>query len=69
MRSCELLVVGGGPAGLCAAINAAKAGAHVIVLERNPSIGGQLRIEKTARFYEGHRHSWHTRIRDCRYGR
>lgn len=50
MRSCELLVVGGGPAGLCAAINAAKAGAHVIVLERNPSIGGQL-VKQTHMFF------------------
>lgn len=37
----EILIVGGGPAGLTAAINAARAGKHVAVLERG-STGGQI---------------------------
>ena len=37
----EILIVGGGPAGLTAAIYAARAGKHVAVLERGSS-GGQI---------------------------
>ena len=37
----EILIVGGGPAGLTAAIYAARAGKHVAVLERE-STGGQI---------------------------
>jgi flavin-dependent dehydrogenase len=41
MRSleCNVLVVGAGPAGSCAAREAAAAGANVLVLERRPVIG------------------------------
>ena len=31
---CEVLVVGAGPAGVCAAVSAARAGADVILCER-----------------------------------
>ncbi|MGH7348702.1 MAG: FAD-dependent oxidoreductase, partial [Candidatus Rokuibacteriota bacterium] len=37
---CEVLVVGGGPAGLGAAIGAADAGADVILVERHAFLGG-----------------------------
>ncbi|HEX6660126.1 MAG TPA: mycofactocin system FadH/OYE family oxidoreductase 2, partial [Ilumatobacter sp.] len=40
----RVLVVGGGPAGLQAAISAAQAGARVIVWERDPEPGGQVRL-------------------------
>ena len=36
----DVLVVGGGPAGLCAAIAAARNGARVILTERYPHLGG-----------------------------
>ena len=36
----DVLVVGGGPAGVCAAIAAARAGARVILTERYPHLGG-----------------------------
>ncbi|MEA4932136.1 MAG: FAD-dependent oxidoreductase, partial [Lawsonibacter sp.] len=38
----DLIVVGAGPAGLSAAIAAAKAGAHVVVFDENEKPGGQL---------------------------
>jgi thioredoxin reductase len=38
----DVLIVGGGPAGLGAAINAAKAGASVLLLDENHLLGGQL---------------------------
>jgi glycine/D-amino acid oxidase-like deaminating enzyme len=36
----DVLVVGGGPAGVCAAIAAARSGARVILTERYPHLGG-----------------------------
>ena len=38
----DLAVIGGGPAGLMAALTAAKAGASVLLLERDRHLGGQL---------------------------
>jgi D-hydroxyproline dehydrogenase subunit alpha len=40
-RACDVLVVGGGPAGLSAAIAAAEAGASVALLDERAAIGGQ----------------------------
>ncbi|WP_225027026.1 sarcosine oxidase subunit alpha family protein [Xinfangfangia pollutisoli] len=39
---CDLLVIGGGPAGLMAALTAARAGADVILAEETPALGGRL---------------------------
>ncbi|MBM7613743.1 NAD(P)/FAD-dependent oxidoreductase [Alkaliphilus hydrothermalis] len=50
MRTVELLVVGGGPAGLCAAIQAAEMGSSVILVERSQHLGGQL-IKQTHMFF------------------
>jgi NADPH-dependent 2,4-dienoyl-CoA reductase/sulfur reductase-like enzyme len=38
----EVLVVGGGPAGLAAAVRAAEAGATVGLVDDNPNLGGQI---------------------------
>lgn len=38
----ELVVIGGGPSGLSAAIEAAKAGVEVLVIDSNAKAGGQL---------------------------
>ena len=40
---CDVLVIGGGPAGLAAAHAAAHVGARVIVCDENPAFGGSLR--------------------------
>ena len=40
---CDLLVIGAGPAGLAAAVNAASEGLSVIVLDRADTAGGQSR--------------------------
>jgi glycine/D-amino acid oxidase-like deaminating enzyme len=40
-RVCDLLVVGGGPAGLAGAIAAAEAGAAVVLLDERAALGGQ----------------------------
>jgi NADPH-dependent 2,4-dienoyl-CoA reductase/sulfur reductase-like enzyme len=38
----DMLVVGGGPAGLAAAITARQAGARVVLVDDNPGLGGQI---------------------------
>ena len=45
---CEVLVVGGGAAGLAAAITAAETGARVILCDEQAELGGALRYEKGA---------------------
>ena len=47
-RFCDVAVLGGGPAGLNAAIQAADSGAEVILIDENPLLGGSLNY---ARFY------------------
>lgn len=42
MIVCDCLVIGGGPAGMCSAIECAKNGCKTIIIERNPSLGGIL---------------------------
>ena len=42
---CDLLVVGSGPAGLAAALTAARAGARVIVVDEHARLGGSLLYE------------------------
>ncbi|WP_207712832.1 FAD-dependent oxidoreductase [Desulfofundulus sp. TPOSR] len=51
----EIAVIGGGPAGLCAALEAANAGARVVLLDRQDRLGGQL-IKQTHRFFGSRSH-------------
>ena len=39
---CDVLVVGGGPAGISAALTAGEAGARVILVDEQPALGGAL---------------------------
>ena len=50
MERKEIEVVGGGPAGLCAALQAARMGAQVTLLEGDDRLGGQL-IKQTHMFF------------------
>lgn len=50
MKHTDIVVVGGGPAGLSAAINAASCGAKVMVIDRNSQLGGQL-VKQTHMFF------------------
>jgi len=54
MRELELLIIGSGPAGLCAAISAASSGARVLILERSFTPGGQF-IKQTHMFFGSER--------------
>jgi sarcosine oxidase subunit alpha len=46
----DILVVGAGPAGLCATIEAANQGATVLLVDENLQIGGQL-VKQTHKFF------------------
>lgn len=50
MKMVDVLVVGGGPAGLSAAIEAAKEGYSVLLCERDDRLGGQL-SKQTHKFF------------------
>jgi thioredoxin reductase len=51
----ELAVIGGGPAGLCAAVEAARHGVEVVLLDENHVPGGQL-IKQIHRFFGSKEH-------------
>jgi sarcosine oxidase subunit alpha len=50
MTETELVIVGGGPAGLSAAITVAKLGGAALLVDDNPVLGGQL-IKQTHKFF------------------
>lgn len=50
MIKTDIAVIGGGPAGICAAIDAAASGARVLLIDRNSQLGGQL-IKQTHMFF------------------
>ncbi|MBM3774850.1 MAG: FAD-dependent oxidoreductase, partial [Acidobacteria bacterium] len=42
----EVAVIGGGPAGMSAALAAAEAGASVVLIDNQPALGGHLRYQR-----------------------
>ena len=46
----DILVVGAGPAGLCAGLEAASQGANVLLVDENQIVGGQL-VKQTHKFF------------------
>jgi sarcosine oxidase subunit alpha len=46
----DVLIVGAGPAGLCAAVESANQGATVLIVDENQCIGGQL-VKQTHKFF------------------
>jgi len=46
----DLLVIGGGPAGLCAAVEAAPFDLKILVVDDGPAFGGQL-VKQTHKFF------------------
>ncbi|MFT5483176.1 MAG: sarcosine oxidase subunit alpha [Halieaceae bacterium] len=45
-RFCDVAVIGAGPAGMQAALEAAKCGAEVILVDENPELGGSLNYSR-----------------------
>ncbi len=63
MTSVDIAIVGGGPAGLCAAIAASRLGAKVVLIDDNDRLGGQL-VKQTHKFFGSKRHYCGTRGMD-----
>lgn len=63
MNQTDVAVVGGGPAGLCAAATAARLGCRVVLIDDNPRPGGQL-IKQTHKFFGSRSHYCGTRGMD-----
>jgi thioredoxin reductase len=55
MKKAQVVIVGGGPAGLAAAVEAARAGAKTTVLDENGRPGGQL-FKQIHKFFGSHEH-------------
>lgn len=55
MKQADIVVIGGGPAGLSAAIEAARAGAGVLVIDENSRPGGQL-FKQIHKFFGSREH-------------
>ncbi len=55
MKKYEVVVIGGGPSGLAAAIEAAKAGCQVLVIDANEKAGGQL-FKQIHKFFGSNAH-------------
>jgi glycine/D-amino acid oxidase-like deaminating enzyme len=51
MRECDIIVVGGGIAGLVAAAFASKGGANVVLLEASPEFGGRARTRVVSGYH------------------
>ena len=65
MKRYDLIVIGAGPAGLSAAIEAAKAGMKVLVLDENAKPGGQL-FKQIHKFFGSKEHK--AKIRGFKIG-
>lgn len=65
MRTTDIAIIGGGPAGLSAAIEAARAGAEVIVVDEGRAPGGQL-FNQIHKFFGSKQHR--AGIRGARIG-
>ncbi|MDD6987276.1 FAD-dependent oxidoreductase [Butyricicoccus porcorum] len=65
MKRYDLIIVGAGPSGLSAAIEAAKRGADVVVFDENAKPGGQL-FKQIHKFFGSKEH--HAKIRGYRIG-
>lgn len=60
LKTTELAIVGAGPAGVCAALEAASYGVKVTLIDRDDEIGGQL-VKQTHKFFGWHEKSAGTR--------
>lgn len=66
MRKCQVAIIGGGPAGLTAAIECGKAGADTIMIDENARPGGQL-FKQIHKFFGSREH--YAGIRGVEIGR
>ena len=61
----EVVIIGGGPAGLTAAYELCKLGLQPIVLKKENEVGGLSRNESYKGFYfDPGRHRFHTKVKE-----
>lgn len=53
MKKYDVIIIGGGPAGMAAAINASSEGLETLVIERDMGLGGQARLSTKIENYPG----------------
>lgn len=61
----DVAVVGGGPAGIAAAVQAAEAGGRVVLLDASPSLGGQIWRHRRRSTLPGVARRWLARLDAC----
>jgi D-hydroxyproline dehydrogenase subunit alpha len=65
-RKFDVLVVGGGPAGMAAATRAAECGLRVAIIDDNPALGGQIWRQGLQSTTDSEHSAWMTRLRSAR---
>ena len=68
-RNCDVLVVGGGPAGIAASVRASEHGAKVILVDDNLQLGGQIwrsTLDRGATVSSGEAAAWLERLKTSR---
>ncbi len=58
----DVLVIGGGPAGIAAAVRAAKCGARTAIIDDNPALGGQIWRSSADHAPSHEAAAWHIRL-------
>ncbi len=64
-NECDILVVGGGPAGMGAAITAARKGAKVTLIEQNGKLGGMWTLGLVSPFFDNHHKGLNEEFREA----
>ena len=65
-HSCDILIVGGGPAGMAAATSAAESCSSVIVLDENAGLGGQIWRGEEHRAAHDEADKWFKKVKNSR---
>ena len=61
----DLVVVGGGPAGIAASVTAAEAGRHVVLIDEGHAVGGQIWRHRSAGALPARARDWMSRLAKC----
>jgi D-hydroxyproline dehydrogenase subunit alpha len=62
----DVLVIGGGPAGIAAAVRAAESGASVAIVDDNPALGGQIWRGAFGESEPAETRYWHDRLQSSK---
>jgi len=61
-RACDVVVIGGGPAGIASAARAAECGLNVLLLDESADVGGQIWRRRAGSLARGAARAWFTRL-------